>query len=115
MALPVFALSILLVVALGLIPLGVIATNTSENQGHLTGRSAEYATDKLEQLLGRMTTEQVRQVYKFAQFVYEDQEPEGMDAKGDVAGENATGYTTTRWDDCPALEGGASVTREVRA
>ena len=42
--------------------------------------------DKLEQLLGRMTTEQVRQVYNFAQFVYEDQEPEGMYAKQDVAG-----------------------------
>lgn len=46
-----FALSILMVVALGLLPLGVIATNTSENQGHLVARSAEYATDKLEQLL----------------------------------------------------------------
>lgn len=45
-----FALSILMVVALGLIPLGVVATNTSENQGHLVARSAEYATDKLEQL-----------------------------------------------------------------
>lgn len=47
----VFALSILLVVALGLVPLGVIASNTSENQGHLVARSAEYASDKLEQLL----------------------------------------------------------------
>ena len=41
--------------------------------------------DKLEQLLNRMTTEQVRQVYKFAQFIYEDQEPEGMYAREDVA------------------------------
>jgi len=41
--------------------------------------------DKLEQLLGKMTTEQVRQLYKFAQFVYEDQEPEGTFAKEDVA------------------------------
>ena len=41
--------------------------------------------DKLEQLLGRMTTEQVRQVYKFAQFVYEDQEPEGIYARQDAA------------------------------
>lgn len=39
--------------------------------------------DKLDQLLGRMTTEQIRQVLRFAQFVYEDQEPEGMYAKED--------------------------------
>jgi hypothetical protein len=41
--------------------------------------------DKLNQLLGRMTTEQVRQVLRFAQFVYEDQEPEGMHATEDPA------------------------------
>jgi prepilin-type N-terminal cleavage/methylation domain-containing protein len=45
------ALSILLIVALGLIPLGVIATSTTENQGHLDARVTEYAQDKLEQLL----------------------------------------------------------------
>ena len=42
----------------------------------------DYA-DKLAQLLGRMTTEQVRQVLRFAQFIYEDQEPEGMRAQED--------------------------------
>lgn len=47
----VFALSLLLIVALGLLPLGIIATTTSENQGHLTARTTEYAQDKLEQLL----------------------------------------------------------------
>ena len=41
--------------------------------------------DKLNQLLGRLTTEQVRQVYRFAQFIYEDQEPEGMQAREDPA------------------------------
>jgi hypothetical protein len=41
--------------------------------------------DKLDQLLGRMTTEQVRQVCRFAQFIYEDQEPEGMRANEDPA------------------------------
>lgn len=45
------ALSILLVVALGVLPLGMFASNTTENQGHLVARSAEYAQDKLEQLL----------------------------------------------------------------
>ena len=39
--------------------------------------------DKLNQLLGRMTTEQVRQVCRFAQFIYEDQEPEGMQSRED--------------------------------
>jgi hypothetical protein len=41
--------------------------------------------DKLEQVLGRMTTEQVRQVLRFAQFVYEDQEPEGTESREDPA------------------------------
>jgi type II secretory pathway pseudopilin PulG len=47
----VIALSVLLVVALGLLPLGVIATATTENQGHLMARTTEYAQDKMEQLL----------------------------------------------------------------
>src|SRR5262249_27375809 len=47
----VFALSLLLVVSLGLLPLGMIATTTTENQGHLMARTTEYAQDKLEQLL----------------------------------------------------------------
>jgi type II secretory pathway pseudopilin PulG len=47
----VIALSILMVVALGLLPLGVIATTNTENQGHLMARTTEYAQDKMEQLL----------------------------------------------------------------
>ncbi|OFW29512.1 MAG: hypothetical protein A3H97_01135 [Acidobacteria bacterium RIFCSPLOWO2_02_FULL_65_29] len=47
----VFALSILLIVALGLVPLGVLATSQTENQGHLSARVTEYAQDKLEQLM----------------------------------------------------------------
>ena len=45
------ALTLLLVVAAGVLPLGVLAFSTSENQGHLSSRAAEYAQDKLEQLL----------------------------------------------------------------
>jgi hypothetical protein len=48
----VFALSLLMVLAIGLLPLGVFATTTTENQGHLAARTTEYAQDKLEQLLG---------------------------------------------------------------
>jgi hypothetical protein len=47
----VIAMSILLVLALGLLPLGVIAVTTTENEGHLVARTTEYAQDKMEQLL----------------------------------------------------------------
>jgi hypothetical protein len=47
----VFAISLMTILALGLMPLGVIATVTTENQGHLMARTTEYAQDKLEQLL----------------------------------------------------------------
>lgn len=47
----VVATSILVVLALGILPLGVIAISTTENEGHLVARSTEYAQDKMEQLL----------------------------------------------------------------
>jgi hypothetical protein len=47
----VFALSLMTILALGLLPLGVSATTTTENQGHLMARTTEYAQDKMEQLL----------------------------------------------------------------
>ena len=46
-----FAMTLLMIVALGLLPLGMIASSTTENQGHLVARATEYAQDKLEQLL----------------------------------------------------------------
>jgi type II secretory pathway pseudopilin PulG len=48
----VFALGILAVVALGILPLGFIAVSATENQGHLMARTTEYAQDKIEQLQG---------------------------------------------------------------
>jgi hypothetical protein len=45
------ALAVLFVVAAGLMGLGVIAVTTTENQGHLATRTAEYAQDKMEQLM----------------------------------------------------------------
>jgi len=45
------ALSILLIASLSLLPLGVVATTTTENHGHLEARVTEYAQDKLEQLM----------------------------------------------------------------
>jgi hypothetical protein len=45
------ALSLLLVVMAGLLAMDGIATNFTENYGHLASRTAEYAQDKMEQLL----------------------------------------------------------------
>ncbi len=45
------ALGLLLVVSAGVMGLGAIALSTTENQGHLAARTAEYAQDKMEQLL----------------------------------------------------------------
>lgn len=45
------ALGLLLVVAAGLMSMAGVAMTTTENQGHLSARTAEYAQDKMEQLL----------------------------------------------------------------
>ena len=45
------ALCLLLVVAAGVLPMGVVALRVSENHGHLMARATEYAQDKLEQLM----------------------------------------------------------------
>ena len=47
----IFALGILAIVAMGILPLGLLAVTTTENQGHLMARTTEYAQDKLEQLV----------------------------------------------------------------
>jgi hypothetical protein len=45
------ALLILLVVTVGVMSVAAIAVETTENQGHLQSRAAEYAQDKMEQLI----------------------------------------------------------------
>jgi hypothetical protein len=47
----VIALAILLIASVGVMGLGAVALTTTENQGHLLARTAEYAQDKMEQLL----------------------------------------------------------------
>lgn len=47
----VIALAVLLVVVVGVMSLAGVAISTTENQGHLQARTAEYAQDKMEQLL----------------------------------------------------------------
>src|SRR5215471_14869606 len=45
------ALTVLLVAAVGVLALGSVALTTTEVQGHLMARTAEYSQDKMEQLL----------------------------------------------------------------
>jgi type II secretory pathway pseudopilin PulG len=45
------ALAILLVIAVGVMVLAAVAVTTTETQGHLAARTAEYAQDKMEQLM----------------------------------------------------------------
>lgn len=45
------ALCLLLVAAAGIMTMAAVAMSTTENQGHLAARTAEYAQDKMEQLL----------------------------------------------------------------
>lgn len=47
----VIALAILLVIAVGVMVLAAVAVTTTETQGHLAARTAEYAQDKMEQLM----------------------------------------------------------------
>jgi hypothetical protein len=45
------ALSLLLIVMAGLMSMDAVSTTATENYGHLGARTAEYAQDKMEQLL----------------------------------------------------------------
>jgi len=45
------AASLILIVAAGLLPLGIVATSVTANDGHLAARTTQYAQDKMEQLL----------------------------------------------------------------
>jgi hypothetical protein len=45
------ALTILLIATVGILTMGLMATGTTENQGHLAARTSEYAQDKMEQLI----------------------------------------------------------------
>ena len=47
----VIACALLVVAAAGLLGMAALATNITENQGHLNARTTEYAQDKMEQLL----------------------------------------------------------------
>jgi Tfp pilus assembly protein PilX len=45
------ALTVLVIVTVGVMSVALVAVETTENQGHLQSRAAEYAQDKMEQLI----------------------------------------------------------------
>jgi len=47
----VIALTILLIVSVGIMGIATVSMITTENQGHLLARAAEYSQDKMEQLI----------------------------------------------------------------
>lgn len=55
----VIALTILMIVAAGVMPLAIVAVKATENQGHLAARTTEYAQDKLEQLMALSYSDKV--------------------------------------------------------
>jgi type II secretory pathway pseudopilin PulG len=61
----VFALTILMIVAAGVMPLALVAVRATENQGHLAARTTEYAQDKLEQLMSLSYDDSITDTRKF--------------------------------------------------
>jgi len=59
------ACGLLLVVMAGLLSMGALATTYTENHGHLEARTAEYAQDKMEQLLALAYTDSVSNTVVF--------------------------------------------------
>ena len=59
------ASGILLVTLAGLLSMGTIATMHTENQGHLSPRTTEYAQDKMEQLLSLGYTDAIADTVTF--------------------------------------------------
>src|SRR5712692_727720 len=45
------AVVLLLIVTAGIMSMAMVATSTTENQGHLSARATKYAQDKMEQLI----------------------------------------------------------------
>ena len=59
------ALALLLIVASGVMGLASVAVSTTETQGHLAARTAEYAQDKMEQLLALKFCDSVTDTTQF--------------------------------------------------
>jgi len=61
----VIALGILLVVSTGIMSIALVAITTTETQGHLAARTAEYAQDKMEQLISLSYADSVSDTTQF--------------------------------------------------
>jgi Prokaryotic N-terminal methylation motif len=59
------ALTMMLIVATGVMGLAGVAVSTTETQGHLAARTAEYAQDKMEQLLALKFCDGISDTTKF--------------------------------------------------
>ena len=59
------SMTILAILAAGLFSMAALALTRSENQGHLAARTAEYAQDKMEQLLVLAYTNQISDTVVF--------------------------------------------------
>lgn len=59
------ALCLLLIAAAGIMTMAAVAMSTTENQGHLAARTAEYAQDKMEQLLALQYQDQLTDTTQF--------------------------------------------------
>lgn len=61
----IVAVGLLAIVAAGVLPMAYLATQTTENQGHLVARTTEYAQDKLEQLMALNYGDQISDTRTF--------------------------------------------------
>jgi hypothetical protein len=87
------ALAILMVVSVGILAMTVLSITTTENQGHLAARTAEYAQDKMEQLLSLQFSD-TKTDTSIASFVPDSNAgAPGLTAGGSVTyGSPVTGY-----------------------
>ena len=87
------ALGILLIVSVGILAMTALSITTTENQGHLAARTAEYAQDKMEQLLSLSFTDTQTDT-SVASFVADSSAGSpGLAAGGSVTyGSGASGY-----------------------
>jgi len=87
------SLGILLIVSVGILAMTALSISTTENQGHLAARTAEYAQDKMEQLLSLSFTD-IQTDTSVASFVANSSAGSpGLTAGGNVTyGSGVSGY-----------------------
>jgi type II secretory pathway pseudopilin PulG len=103
------ALGILLIVSVGILAMTALSITTTENQGHLAARTAEYAQDKMEQLLSLQFTD-IQTDTSVASFVADSNAGSpGLLAGGSVTyGASVSGYIDYLDSNGNPLGGGAN-------